>query len=164
MSIPDTQPCPYCGELIKVNAVKCRFCGEFLDEEPEAEARPKKKKKQSDERKWLIPVGRSVWALLAGYFGILALIPIPIIAWGMAEAADARSGTKEMILYACAVVNILLGLIALGTGVVGLVTLLKSEKSGIGRSAFGIAAGLAGAIGYILVVHLYWIPTYVKLR
>jgi hypothetical protein len=163
MSTPDTQPCPYCGEQIKASAVKCRFCGEFLDEEPAA-APPPKKRKSVDERKWLIPVGRSLWALLAGYFGILALIPFPIIAWGMAEAADARTNTKEMLMYVCAALNVVLGLCALGTGIMGVVTLLQSKKLGMGRAAFGVAAGLAGAVAYILIVHFYWIPTYVKLR
>src|SRR5262245_2399576 len=29
----DRRPCPMCGEMIKVDAVKCRFCGEIFDEE-----------------------------------------------------------------------------------------------------------------------------------
>jgi hypothetical protein len=27
----DRRPCPMCGEMIKANAVKCRFCGEVFD-------------------------------------------------------------------------------------------------------------------------------------
>ena len=29
-----TQPCPYCGEQIKVGAKKCRYCNEWLEEPP----------------------------------------------------------------------------------------------------------------------------------
>jgi hypothetical protein len=28
----DRRPCPMCGEMIKVDAAKCRFCGEIFDE------------------------------------------------------------------------------------------------------------------------------------
>ena len=28
---PDRRPCPMCGEMIPVAAVKCRYCGEFFD-------------------------------------------------------------------------------------------------------------------------------------
>ncbi len=39
---PERRPCPMCGEMIPVAALKCRFCGEDLDE-----TLKRKKKKKS---------------------------------------------------------------------------------------------------------------------
>ena len=35
----DRRPCPACGEEIKKNAVKCRFCGEIFDKSLKAKAK-----------------------------------------------------------------------------------------------------------------------------
>lgn len=32
----DTKRCPYCGEMIKTTAIKCKHCGEWLSEKPSA--------------------------------------------------------------------------------------------------------------------------------
>jgi len=162
MSAVDNKPCPYCGETIKVNAVKCRFCGEFLDEEPE-EQKPQKKQREGGAAKWLVPVGRNIWALMAGYFGIFALLPYGIVFWGFAKMDDnVRTSTEEAVLYLGCGVNAMLGLIALAFGLIALITLLKSEKSGLGRAIFAMSAGLLGALLNFVLIYFYWMPTYVK--
>jgi hypothetical protein len=126
----DTKRCPYCGNEIKAVAIKCRFCGEFLDED---EGLPHRGGDASGEEavKWLIPIGRSGWAVASGYLGLLACFPY---------------------------VGLLFGILAVVTGILAFRHARKNPKmGGKGRAIFGIVAGsLAGLGNGVLVgVTLY---------
>lgn len=70
MSDEATKPCPVCGETILAVAVKCRYCGEYLD--------PQLKRQQTSGSavdRMLAPVGRPVSAIAAGYLAMFSIVP-----------------------------------------------------------------------------------------
>jgi hypothetical protein len=69
---------------------------------------------------WLVPIGRSGWSIAAGYLGLLSCLPI---------------------------IGLLLGILALITGILGLRHSSRNpEIGGRGRAIFGIVLGAINII------------------
>jgi hypothetical protein len=119
-----TKRCPFCGKRIKRVAVKCRFCGEYFeededdeDEDDEEDYVPRRRRRggQDEAVKWLIPVDRSGWAIAAGYLGLLSFFPF---------------------------IGLLFGIAAVITGILALHSTSRHRRlGGQGRAIFGIVAG-----------------------
>ena len=107
--------CSNCGAQINDNAVVCVKCGCSVATKPVSS-------NESDAAiRMLIPVGRSGWAIAAGYLGLLSLIPF----FGIIALIVGIVAVKDLKKHA--------------------------EKHGAGRAWFGIIAGGLSLLIYLII-------------
>lgn len=100
--------CPHCRAPLALNAVGCTQCG----------TRFSSSERLGDNAgiRMLMPVGRSIWAIIAGYLGLFAVLVIP--------------APFAIIVGVIAIVDIC----------------RHPEKHGMGRAIFGIVMGVIGCL------------------
>ena len=112
--------CPYCAEPINQSANVCPHCQSDL----RAERRPARRQNPGDDAgmRMLLPVGRSGWAIAAGYLGLISVLMFPAPFAILCAVLAIRDIRKN------------------------------PEKHGMGRAIFGLVMGVLGAVGLVFLI------------
>lgn len=131
-SLDDTKACPFCGEIIKAIAKKCRYCESILDEEWGKTRIPEYETSSTD--RLLMPVGRPATAIIAGYCGLFSFIPmfgLPFQIGGIVcgfLALRALESNPKLSGAGRAWFGIIIGILGLIVSVLGIASLIANQQ------------------------------------
>lgn len=120
----ETKACPFCGEKVLKVAKKCKHCKEDLDLDSKISSKANTSLGDNATVRALLPVGRSGWAIAAGYLGLLSLVIFP--------------APLALLTSIVAILDIR----------------KHKNKHGMGRAVFGLIMGLLGTPLCILILVL----------